>query len=90
MTGNRLGQLMICLYRTSPGLELRMEALLSVEEAARRLGGISKWTLYAWLSQGRLRRTKVGSRTMIAESELQKVIEADGKSPAPGRPRKAV
>ena len=51
-----------------------MEALLSVEEAARKLGGISKWTIHAWLAKGKLRRTKVGSRTMIRESELQRVI----------------
>jgi excisionase family DNA binding protein len=62
-----------------------MEQLLSVEEAARRLGGISKWTVHAWLSQGRLRRTKVGGRTMIRESELRKVVEDGGKSPAPHR-----
>jgi len=62
-----------------------MESLYSVEEAARLLGGISKWTVHAWLSQGKLRRTKVGGRTMIRESELQKVIEDDGKSPAPRR-----
>ena len=62
-----------------------MEQLLSVAEAAKRLGGISKWTLHAWLSQGRIQRTKVGSRTMIRESELQKVIEEGGKSHAPGR-----
>jgi len=69
---------------------LDLENLLSVEEAARRLGGISKWTLHAWLSQGRLKRTKVGSRTMIRESELQKVIEDGGKSPAPPRVGEAV
>jgi excisionase family DNA binding protein len=57
-----------------------MEALLSVEEAARRLGGLSKYTIHAWLSTGKLRRTKVGSRTMIRESELQRVIEDGGKS----------
>jgi excisionase family DNA binding protein len=62
-----------------------MDNLLSIEEAARRLGGLSKWTLHAWLSKGRLQRTKVGSRTMIRESELQKVIEDGGKSPAPRR-----
>jgi excisionase family DNA binding protein len=67
-----------------------VDTLLSVEEAARRLGGISKWTLHAWLSQGRLQRTKVGSRTMIRESELQKVIDDGGKSPAPGRPDETV
>jgi excisionase family DNA binding protein len=62
-----------------------MDTLLSVEEAARRLGGISKWTVHAWLSQGRLQRTKVGGRTMIRESELARVIEDGGKSPAPRR-----
>ncbi len=62
-----------------------MENLLSVEEAAKRLGGISKWTVHAWLSQGKLQRTKVGSRTMIRESELLKMIEDGGKSPAPRR-----
>jgi excisionase family DNA binding protein len=60
-----------------------MENLLSVEEAARRLGGLSKWTIHAWLSKGRLLRTKVGGRTMIRESELQKVIEDGGKSTVP-------
>jgi excisionase family DNA binding protein len=55
-----------------------MEVLLSVEEAARRLGGISKWTVHAWLAKGKLRRTKVGARTMIRESELQRVIRDEG------------
>jgi excisionase family DNA binding protein len=62
-----------------------IDNLMSVEEAARRLGGISKWTIHAWLSQGKLQRTKVGGRTMIRESELQRVIEDGGKSPAPKR-----
>jgi excisionase family DNA binding protein len=62
-----------------------MDNLLSVPEVARRLGGISKWTVHAWLSQGRLQRTKVGGRTMIRESELEKLIEDGGKSPAPKR-----
>jgi excisionase family DNA binding protein len=52
-----------------------MDSLLSVEEAARRLGGISKWTVHAWLAKGRLRRTKVGSRTMIRECDLQTFID---------------
>lgn len=66
-----------------------MENLLSVTEAARRLGGISKWTVHAWLSQGRLQRTKVGGRTMIRESELAKVIEDGGKSPVPRNTQQA-
>ena len=62
-----------------------MDALLSVEEAARRLGGLSKWTIHGWLSKGKIQRTKVGGRTMIRESELQKIIEDGGKSPVPKR-----
>jgi excisionase family DNA binding protein len=62
-----------------------MEPLYSVKEAARRLGGLSPYTVHAWLSQGKLRRTKVGSRTMIRESELARILEDGGKSA--GRPR---
>lgn len=58
------------------------DRLLSVEQAALALGGISKWTVYAWLSQGRLRRTKVGSRTMVRESELRRVVEDQPRSRA--------
>jgi excisionase family DNA binding protein len=66
-------------------MEIGYDLLLSVSEAAKRLGGVSKWTVHAWLSQGRLQRTKVGSRTMIRESELQKVIEDGGKNQRPRR-----
>jgi excisionase family DNA binding protein len=62
---------------------MELDRLYSVSEAARLLGGISKWTVHAWLSQGKLRRTKVGGRTMIRESELAKVIHEGGKSPSP-------
>ena len=50
------------------------ETLLSVGEAALKLGGVSRWTIYSWLSQGRLRKTKIGSRVMIAERDLQDFI----------------
>jgi excisionase family DNA binding protein len=62
-----------------------VEPLISVKEAARQLGGVSPWTVYAWLSQGRLQRTKVGSRTMIRQSELLRVINDGGISPSPTR-----
>jgi excisionase family DNA binding protein len=64
---------------------MQTDTLLSIEETARRLGGLSKYTIHAWLAKGKLRRTKVGSRTMIRESELLRVIEDGGKSPAAGR-----
>ena len=59
-----------------------MENLLSVKEAAKLLG-ISKYTVEAWLSKKKLQRTKVGRRTMIRESELEKVLKDGGKSPGP-------
>ncbi len=65
-----------------------MDALLSIDEAARRLGGLSKYTIHAWLSSGKLRRTKLGSRTMIRESELERLArEGEGrKSPSARMP----
>jgi excisionase family DNA binding protein len=70
-----------------------MDTLLSVEEAARKLGGLSKHTIHAWLSSGKLRRTKVGARTMIRESDLQafltscnpEAIAPASTAPADGR-----
>jgi excisionase family DNA binding protein len=56
--------------------------LLSVEQAAERLGGVSRWSVYTWMSQGRLRKTKIGSRVMIAEADLQAFIAACNPEPA--------
>jgi len=65
-----------------------VEQLISIDEAARRLGGLSRYTIESWLSKGRLPRVKVGTRTMLRESDLQKVIEYGGRSPAPKRREK--
>jgi excisionase family DNA binding protein len=62
-----------------------MDELLSVQAAAARLGGLSKWTLYAWLSQGKLTRVKIGGRTMIRASDLERIPQVGAKSPAPRR-----
>ncbi len=62
---------------------MNSDKLYSVSDAAEYLGGISPWTIHTWLAKGKLQRTKVGSRTMIRESELQKVIQDGGKSPQP-------
>ena len=56
-----------------------MDVLLNVDEAARRLGGLSKYTVQAWLSKGKLRKTKVGSRTMIRESEIERFLAEGNK-----------
>jgi excisionase family DNA binding protein len=51
-----------------------MDQLYDIESAAQKLGGISPWTVRAWLSQGVLQRTKLGRRTMISEQELERFI----------------
>jgi excisionase family DNA binding protein len=66
-----------------------METLFTIGEAAQRLR-VSKWTIASWLSQGRLARTKVGARTLIRASELEKLLVDGGKSPAPRRAEEAV
>jgi excisionase family DNA binding protein len=59
------------------------DKLYSVQDAAAVLGGVSKWTVHAWLAKGKLRRTKVGSRTMIRESDLQAFIAGCNQEPNP-------
>jgi excisionase family DNA binding protein len=61
------------------------DRLFSVKDAAEYLGGISAFTVHAWLSQGRLPRVKIGARTMVRLSALEKFISAGdgGKSPVP-------
>jgi hypothetical protein len=54
--------------------------LHSIESAAEFLGGLSPWTIRAWLSQGKLTRIKIGSRTMVREAEL--IAMAKPETPA--------
>jgi excisionase family DNA binding protein len=65
-----------------------LETLYSVEEAAKKLGGVSKFTIYAWMSRGLLERTRVGGRVMVRESSLLKLLERgeqqDCKHPGDG------
>ena len=57
-----------------------MDELLSIGEAAQRLK-VSKHTINFWLREGRLRRTKVATRTRIRVSELEALI-VDGAGPS--------
>ena len=60
---------------------MKADKLYSVADAAQYLGGLSIYTIHAWLSAGRLRRTKIGARTMIRESDLQAFIERCNATP---------
>jgi hypothetical protein len=64
-----------------------LEKLYSIEDAGLALGGISKNTIKLWLSNGKLQRTKIGARTMVAESELLRIRNVGGVSRAP-KPRR--
>jgi hypothetical protein len=58
---------------------IRMEEIVSVKEGARLLGGISHYTLHSWFSKGFLTRIKVGARTMVKVSELERILrEGEG------------
>ena len=61
-----------------------LEVLYSVEEAAKRLGGVSKFTIYSWMSRGILERTRVGGRVMVRESSLLKLLKEGETRPAKG------
>ena len=60
---------------------MKTDELYSVKGAAAWLGGVSKWTVHAWLGQGKLKKTKVGSRTMIRESDLQAFVANCNREP---------
>jgi hypothetical protein len=55
---------------------------MSIAAAAEFLGGLSQATIRNWLSQGKLTRVKIGSRTMVRENELLSMIKPEQrKSP---------
>jgi excisionase family DNA binding protein len=52
--------------------------LLTTKEAAALLR-VSPWTISAWLSQGKLPRTKAGGRTLIAKADIEIFIRASSE-----------
>jgi excisionase family DNA binding protein len=60
--------------RKQEGRDMAIEKLYSVPEAAEALR-VSKWTIWAWLSQAKLKRTKCQGKTVIRESELLKLLK---------------
>ncbi|CAF0700969.1 helix-turn-helix transcriptional regulator [Candidatus Methylacidithermus pantelleriae] len=52
-----------------------MKKLLRPDEAAHLLG-VSRWTIYRWVDEGRLRAAKVGPRSLRVLSEsVEELIE---------------
>ena len=65
---------MITNPNNSGGMRETAPLLLNVLEAANRLG-ISKWTIYELMHQGRLPSVKIQSRRFIATSDLEAYVE---------------
>ena len=63
--------------------------LMTIEEAATALR-LSRFTLNNWLSQGRIKRVKIGRRTFIARQEIDDLLSNAlcgeiSKNPVPRR-----
>ena len=56
---------------------------LSPREFAQKLS-ISRWTVYAWISEGRIKSVKIGRLVRIPESEVDRIVE-EGFQEAIGR-----
>jgi excisionase family DNA binding protein len=50
-----------------------MNKLLSIEKAAQVLS-VSPWTVRAWITQGKLGSAKLGTRRLVPESEIERLI----------------
>ncbi len=47
--------------------------MLSPKEFADRLS-ISRWTVYAWISEGRIKSVKISRLVRIPESEVERIV----------------
>jgi excisionase family DNA binding protein len=56
---------------------LDTDRLHSVQSAAALLGGVSVSLIRKWIYTGRLTKVKVGSRTMVRESELREMARPE-------------
>jgi len=65
---------------------------LTIREALRATG-LGKTTLYKLIDDGKVRRVKVGKRSLIVFEDLQKLVTPEDCAmpvrESPGRPRKA-
>lgn len=53
--------------------ENQIDKLISLEAVAENLS-LSLWTVRAWVSKGRIKSKKLGSRRLVPVSELRRLI----------------
>ena len=51
-----------------------ISTLLTPQQFADRLA-ISRWTVYAWISEGRIKSVKIGRLVRIPESEVDRIVQ---------------
>ena len=51
-----------------------MEQLVSIQKTAEILS-VSPWTVRAWIQEGKIGSAKLGSRRLVPQSEIEKLIE---------------
>jgi len=54
-------------------MNISEDTFLTPKVFAKRLS-ISRWTVYSWLSEGRINSVKVGRLVRIPQSELDRII----------------
>lgn len=59
----------------------RMSELLNLDEVGRRLGGISRRTVYRLIADRRLRVTKVRGSSFVTEAEVERYIRSVARGP---------
>ena len=50
-----------------------LDRLYSIDNAAERLD-VSTWAIRSWIKKKKIKSTKLGSRRLIARSELRRII----------------
>ena len=51
-----------------------IQQLLSPQQFADKIA-VSRWTIYAWIQEGRIEAIKLGRLVRIPEAELERIIE---------------
>jgi len=59
--------------RDSNRVTITAEDLLSIQQAARRLGR-PRWTIYRWIGAGRIIAIKLGGFLFIPTSEVERLL----------------
>ncbi|HEU0196489.1 MAG TPA: hypothetical protein VFQ88_04630 [Nevskiaceae bacterium] len=58
-------------------METNGSRAVTINEARERLGGIGRTLFFKLVNNGRLRVIKLGARTLVPESEIQRLVSTD-------------